>query len=79
MVVDSLKSAGGRSNFFTLLGTAKDRATAIGVFCALLELCRRRVVSVSQAGPKDEIEISIAGLNQEAANDADLALEDVAA
>ena len=79
MVVDSLKSAGGRSNFFALLGAARDRATAIGVFCALLELCRRRVVSVSQGGPKDEIEISIAGLEKEAANDVDLALEEVAA
>lgn len=79
MVVDSLRSGGGRTTFFSLLGSTKDRGAAIGVFCALLELCKRRVVSVLQVGPRDEIEIRLADLNQEAANDADLAVEEVAA
>ncbi len=78
-VVDSLRSTGGTASFISLLGQAADRGTAIGVFVALLELCRRRMVLVSQAGPKDDIEIRLADIVQPAANEVDLIVEEVAA
>jgi chromatin segregation and condensation protein Rec8/ScpA/Scc1 (kleisin family) len=36
----------------------------IGVFCALLELCRRRMITVAQDAPCTEITISLADLQQ---------------
>ncbi len=58
-VIDSLKSFGGSARFSDLLGERPDRASAIGVFCALLELCRRRVIGVFQEAPKTEISIKL--------------------
>lgn len=63
-VVDSLRSVGGEASFSALLQSVPDRASAIGVFCALLELCRRRMISVAQDGPKTEITIRLADLQQ---------------
>ena len=79
VVVDSLKSFGGVSTFTQLLGQVHDRGTAIGVFVALLELCRRRMIAVSQKGPKDQIEICLAELQQIPANEIDPIVEEVAA
>jgi segregation and condensation protein A len=60
IVVDSLKTLGGAGTFAALLGENADRMTAIGVFVAVLELCRRRMVAVSQDGPKAEIKVALA-------------------
>ncbi len=79
LVVDSLRISGGISTFDELLGSSPDRGTAIGVFCALLELCRRRVIAVVQVGPKEEIQVRLADLEQAAANEADPIEEEVAA
>lgn len=81
-VVDSLKLQGGVSTFSSMLGEVRDRSTAIGIFIALLELCRRRMIAVTQSGPKAEIQISLAdGTVGVPANDADLetVVEEVAA
>jgi len=59
-VINTLRASGGRSRFSELLQGCPDRISAIGVFCALLELCRRRVIGVFQEGPKTEISISLA-------------------
>lgn len=79
MVVDSLRTSGGMSTFEALLGSSPDRGKAVGVFCALLELCRRRVIAVAQVGPKEEIQIRLADIDQTAANEADPVIEEVAA
>jgi segregation and condensation protein A len=60
MVVDSLVAAGGISTFSKLLGDVVDRGKAIGMFVALLELCKRRMIGVSQEGPGAEISIRLA-------------------
>lgn len=65
-VVDSLRSIGGAASFSALISEVPDRASAIGVFCALLELCRRRMISVSQDAPRSEITIQLADLQQDA-------------
>jgi segregation and condensation protein A len=59
-VVDSVRALGGRATFSSLFKGAYDRATAIGIFIALLELCKRRMVSVNQDAPRGEISISLA-------------------
>jgi chromatin segregation and condensation protein Rec8/ScpA/Scc1 (kleisin family) len=43
-----------------LISGRKDRAAAIGVFVALLELCKRRMIAVDQEGPRAEIMIRLA-------------------
>lgn len=60
IVVDSVRALGGRATFSALFQGAYDRATAIGIFIALLELCKRRMVSVNQDAPKGEIAIALA-------------------
>jgi segregation and condensation protein A len=60
MVVDTLRSQGGRVTFAGLISGRKDRAAAIGVFVALLELCKRRMIAVDQEGPRAEIMIRLA-------------------
>ncbi|MCX6115516.1 MAG: segregation/condensation protein A [Proteobacteria bacterium] len=79
MVVDSIKVMGGRTTFWQIIGGVEDRSTAIGVFIALLELCRRRLISVSQAGPLGEIQVQLLDLAQLAANQMDQFIEEVAA
>jgi chromatin segregation and condensation protein Rec8/ScpA/Scc1 (kleisin family) len=66
MVVDTIRSAGGVSSFSTLLGETYDRAKAIGVFVALLELCKRRMISVEQEAPRAEISIRLSGVEVDA-------------
>jgi chromatin segregation and condensation protein Rec8/ScpA/Scc1 (kleisin family) len=58
-VVDRLKEKGGGTTFLELLEGKVDRVSAIGVFVAVLELCRRRMISVAQAGPGADITISL--------------------
>jgi segregation and condensation protein A len=58
-VVDSMRLRGGASTFSELLGSGYDRVSAIGVFVALLELCKRRMIAVEQAGPCEEISIRL--------------------
>lgn len=60
MVVDTLRSIGGVSTFAQLLIGRRDKTAAIGVFVALLELCKRRMITVEQQGPKAEIAIRLA-------------------
>jgi segregation and condensation protein A len=60
LVVDKLKLKGGGGTFLDLLEGASDRLSAIGMFVAVLELCRRRMISVAQEGPGGEIRISLA-------------------
>lgn len=63
-VVDSLKVRGGVGTFTDLLSNVTDRASAIGVFVAILELCRRRMVTVSQEGVRTEIKISLSEVKE---------------
>jgi len=58
-VVDSLRTFGGSARFMDILGADVDRVSTIGVFCALLELCRRQMIEVSQEGPTAEIAIHL--------------------
>jgi segregation and condensation protein A len=60
IVVDSVRALGGRAKFSDLFNGAYDRITAIGIFIALLELCKRRMVAVNQDAPKGEIAITLA-------------------
>ena len=60
MVVDTIRIAGGAATFSRLLGDVRERSKAIGVFCALLELCKRRMIVVTQEGPCAEISIRLA-------------------
>jgi segregation and condensation protein A len=64
LVVDTLRGSGGCASFSALIGEAADRGSMIGVFCALLELCRRRMITVAQDAPCTEITISLADLQQ---------------
>jgi segregation and condensation protein A len=64
-VVDNLKRAGGVISFIDLIGSARDRSTAIGVFVALLELCRRRMVSVAQESVCGDIRVSLSEINND--------------
>lgn len=78
-VVDSIRNAGGVSSFSALLGSSYDRVSAIGVFVALLELCKRRMIAVEQSGPCAEIEIRLAdvdgGVTLPAQEEEELAVE----
>jgi segregation and condensation protein A len=58
-VVDSMRLTGGVSTFSKLLGPVHDKVSAIGVFVALLELCKRRMIAVEQEGPCAEISIRL--------------------
>lgn len=58
-VVDTIREKGGVSSFSALLGSVHDRGTAIGVFVALLELCKRRMITVSQDEPRADIAIRL--------------------
>jgi segregation and condensation protein A len=60
-VVDALRADGGVSTFAKLLGNSFDRASAIGVFVALLELCKRQMIVVQQDQPHSEISIKLSG------------------
>ncbi|MFN4894346.1 MAG: segregation and condensation protein A [Pseudomonadota bacterium] len=60
MVVDTIRARGGVSSFRDLFAGRYDRASAIGVFVAILELCKRRMIAVEQDGPKAEIAIRLA-------------------
>jgi segregation and condensation protein A len=60
MVVDTIRARGGVSTFRQLFSGAYDRTSAIGMFVALLELCKRRMISVEQDSPKAEISIRLA-------------------
>lgn len=62
LVVDSIRTRGGSSTFSDLLGGAYDRTAAIGMFVALLELCKRRMIAVEQEGPLAEISIKLASV-----------------
>jgi segregation and condensation protein A len=66
-VVDSIRAKGGVASFSNLLGASYDRASAIGVFVALLELCKRRMIAVEQSGPCAEIEIRLVDVAGEVA------------
>lgn len=79
VVVDCLKNLGGVGTFAALIGEKADRATAIGVFVAVLELCRRRMIAVSQDGPKAEIKVSLADNNDGPTVDTAEELAEVAA
>ena len=59
-VVDTLKAKGGGGSFLELLGDSFDRPKVIGVFVAVLELCRRGMLSVTQEGVCGEIRLSLA-------------------
>lgn len=63
-VVDTIRERGGGSTFSDLLGASFDRVTAIGVFVALLELCKRRMIAVAQEGPKAEIVIRLSEFSE---------------
>jgi segregation and condensation protein A len=59
MVVDTIRARGGVTRFSELFTGRYDRVAAIGMFIALLELCKRRMVSVEQDGPRTEISIRL--------------------
>ncbi len=59
-VVDTLREVGGATSFTRLLGDVRDRTQAIGIFVALLELCKRRMIAVEQDQPHAEISIRLA-------------------
>lgn len=64
LVVDSIRAVGGSSTFSQILGEKADRGTAIGIFVALLELCKRRMIAVTQDGPCGEIAIRLSDVEQ---------------
>jgi len=70
-VVDRLQQTQGRSTFTQLLSDATDRFSAIGIFVALLELCRRRIITVAQIGHGEEISIALAELGEPIVQDRD--------
>lgn len=72
MVVDTIRVAGGVATFSKLLGDVRERAQAIGVFCALLELCKRRMIVVAQEGPCAEISIRLADLEAQTPENIDV-------
>ena len=78
-VVDSLKAFGGAGTFAALLGEAADKSTVIGVFVAVLELCRRRMISVSQEGPMAKIKLSLVDTHGGSSVDTTEELAEVAA
>jgi len=79
-VVDTLSSLGGGGSFVALLGESYDRPKVIGVFVAVLELCRRGMVSVAQDGVCGEIRLSLAESQvAQPIPSTDEALEEVAA
>ena len=61
-VVDTLTSLGGGGSFLSLLGDSYDRPKVIGIFVAVLELCRRGMVSVAQEGVCGDIRLCLAEL-----------------
>ncbi len=67
MVVDTIRAAGGVSTFRGLFTGHYERSQAIGMFIALLELCKRRMVVVEQDGVNAEISIRLAEVSQGAA------------
>ncbi len=68
LVVDSIRAVGGISTFSQILGEKADRGKAIGIFIALLELCKRRMITVSQDGPRSEIAIKLSDVTEAAAS-----------
>jgi segregation and condensation protein A len=72
IVVDTIRSVGGVATFSKLLGDVRERAQAIGVFCALLELCKRRMIVVDQAGPCAEISIRLADIQAQVSENIDV-------
>lgn len=61
-VVDTLKTKGGGGTFAELIGESYDRLSVIGVFVAVLELCRRGMLSIAQDGVCGEIRLSLSEL-----------------
>lgn len=57
LVVDAIESAAGPVHFSDLIKDSTDRVSVIGVFIALLELCKRRIISVRQDSAQGEIAI----------------------
>jgi segregation and condensation protein A len=66
MVVDTIRARGGVSTFRELFAGHYEKSQAIGMFIALLELCKRRMIAVEQEGPKAEISIRLAEVSQDA-------------
>ena len=64
-VVDILKSFNGSVVFDKLIDDITSRPAVIGTFIALLELCKRQVISVKQDQSFDEIRIALADGHQE--------------
>lgn len=67
IVVDTIRASGGTSTFSGLFAGSYDKTTAIGIFIALLELCKRRMIAVEQSGPKAEISIRLADTSEDGA------------
>ena len=69
--------------FSDLIEDSPDRISVIGVFIALLELCKRRMISVSQNAPKGGISIQkaseIAPVDREPENRDELEVSSVTA
>jgi segregation and condensation protein A len=63
MVVDTIRERGGCTTFRELFAGAYDRTAAIGMFIALLELCKRRMIDVHQDHPKADISVRLAESN----------------
>lgn len=56
-IIQTLKSSGGKADFRKLIPDVTDRSSIISCFVALLELCKRSVISVQQDDVFDEIYI----------------------
>ncbi|MHB8572307.1 MAG: segregation and condensation protein A [Candidatus Dormibacteria bacterium] len=55
----ALRQRAGRMDFTEVFERARDRMEAVALFLALLELLKRRVLSVRQASPGSEIEVRL--------------------
>jgi segregation and condensation protein A len=59
-IIDTLKAHSGRLPFQRVIPDLNSRASIVSSFCALLELCKRHIISVVQDGTFDEISIVLA-------------------
>lgn len=59
-VLEKLKTLKGSTSFESLLENAQDRGILVSTFVALLELCRRSAIKVSQDTSLGQISISLA-------------------
>lgn len=78
-VIDTLSKRGGGGTFVDLLGDSFDRPKVIGVFVAVLELCRRGMLVVAQDTIAGEIRISLIDAKQDQSQSTDTELVEVAA